>query len=255
MKKKSNWFWLGIIGALLVVCLIWAGARLSGVSTPLPSFTISPTTSREPVASTTDTPDPTTSVPPTADHTSAPATSETPVSSDPPTPTASETPVVDHTPTPATSETPVADHTPTPATSETPVASDSPAPVESGTPSTSETVTPDPEESEEPFEVIGPIAVIVMGDYVVEAVDLGAITEGYTKEYPSLYGGSNTVEFVPGDARVIEATCPDQVCIGQSWLVESMGGVIPIACLPNSLMIYMVPVNPVETPAVDGMTQ
>ncbi|MDE6108590.1 MAG: NusG domain II-containing protein [Oscillospiraceae bacterium] len=152
MKKKSNWFWLAIIGVVLVVCIVAIGARMAGVGVPMP------------------------------------------------------------------------------------------------------TLTPDPKESGE-LEVVGPIAVVYQYDMLVDAVDLGAITESYTKEYPSLEGGSNTVEYAPGDVRVIEATCPDHVCIGQSWLVETMGGILPIACLPNSLMIYMIPMEDLAAPEVDGATQ
>lgn len=235
MKKKSNWFWMGVVGAIFAVCLIWAGARLSGVSTPLPSFTLSPTESKTPVASATDTPGPTASVTPTAADTPAPTASEAPV--------ASETPEAS------------AAATPDPTGSVAPVVSDTPAPTETQEPPVDATTTPDPEETEEPSEVIGPIALVIMGDHIVDAVDLGAITESYTKVYDGLYEGeSNTVEFVPGDVRVIEATCPDHVCIGQSWLVESMGGIIPVSCLPNGLAIIMVPVDDVQTPEVDGAT-
>lgn len=153
MKKKSNWFWLAIIGLVLAVFLIPIGARLAGVDLfPLP------------------------------------------------------------------------------------------------------TPTPDPEESGE-IEVVGPIAVVYQYDMPVDAVDLGTVTESYTKEYPNLDGGSNTVEYAPGDVRVIEATCPDHVCIGQGWLIENMGSILPIACLPNSLMIYMIPVEDLAAPEVDGATQ
>lgn len=155
MKKKSNWFWLAIIGVVLVVCVVAIGARMSGVGVPLP------------------------------------------------------------------------------------------------------TLTPDPEESGEPTELIGPLAIVVEGDYMVDAVDLGAITESYTKEYPSLEGGSNTVEFAPGDARVIEATCPDHVCMSQGWLIAEwgMGDILPISCLPNSMAIWLVPVDDTAAPEVDGATQ
>ncbi len=153
MKKKSNWFWLAIIGVVLVVCLIPIGARLAGVDLiPLP------------------------------------------------------------------------------------------------------TPTPDPEESGAP-EIVGPVALVYQYDMLVDAVDLGAVTESYTKVYESLEGGSNTVEYVPGDVRVIEATCPDHVCIGQGWLIENMGNILPIACLPNSMMIYMISAEELMNPAVDGATQ
>lgn len=117
--------------------------------------------------------------------------------------------------------------------------------------------TPTPAESGEPMEIVGPIAVVYIGDYIVDMVDLGTITETYTKVYEGFIdGASNTVEYKPGDVRVTEASCPDHVCIGQGWLVEDMGSILPIACLPNSMMINVVSVpDASESPAVDGATQ
>lgn len=126
----------------------------------------------------------------------------------------------------------------------------------SGTNTDTPLPTPTPGESGEPAEVVGPIAVVYIGDYIVDAVDLGAITETYTKTYEGPTGGTNTVEYKPGDVHVIEASCPDHVCIGQGWLIEDMGSILPIACLPNSMMInvFSVP-DATESPAVDGATQ
>lgn len=167
MKKKSNWFWLAIIGLVLAVCAALVAFRLwgKGGEFPLPT----------------------------------------------------------------------------------------PTPVESGDPVESA----DPVESDAPLEIVGPVAVVYIGDYAVDAVDLGAITEAYTKVYEGFIdGASNTVEFKPGDVHVIEASCPDHVCIGQGWLIEDMGSILPIACLPNAMMINVISLPEAsETPAVDGATQ
>ena len=87
-------------------------------------------------------------------------------------------------------------------------------------------------------------------------IPLSAITEAYTKTYEGPAGGSNTVEYTTGDVRVIEASCPDHVCIGQGWLIEDMGSILPIACLPNAMMINVISLPEAsESPAVDGATQ
>ena len=166
MKKKSNWFWLAIIGLVLVVCAALVAFRLwgKGGELPLP--------------------------------------------------------------------------TPTPAESGDPVESAGPV------------------ESDAPLEIVGPVAVVYIGDYAVDAEDLGAISDDYTKTYEGPAGGSNTVEYTTGDVRVIEASCPDHVCIGQGWLIEDMGSILPIACLPNAMMINVISLPEAsESPAVDGATQ
>lgn len=49
------------------------------------------------------------------------------------------------------------------------------------------------------------------------------------------YGGSsNTIEIRDGRIRVMEAECPDKVCVRTGWLSSSA---IPIVCLPNHLEI------------------
>lgn len=83
----------------------------------------------------------------------------------------------------------------------------------------------------------GDTAVIYLDGAMVEMVDLSTVTENYTKEYTGQAGLTNTVEFAPGTVRVQEATCPDQICVYQGW-VEAGG--LPIACLPNTLIIQVV---------------
>lgn len=83
----------------------------------------------------------------------------------------------------------------------------------------------------------GDTAVIYLDGQEVDRVDLTKITENYTKEYTGQAGLTNTVEFAPGQVRVQEATCPDQICVYQGW-VEAGG--LPIACLPNTLIVQVV---------------
>lgn len=83
----------------------------------------------------------------------------------------------------------------------------------------------------------GDTAVIYLDGAEVDRVDLTKVTENYTKAYTGQAGLTNTVEFAPGQVRVQEATCPDQICVYQGW-VEAGG--LPIACLPNTLIIQVV---------------
>ncbi len=97
----------------------------------------------------------------------------------------------------------------------------------------------------------GPVAVIYLDGRITDAVDLGNVEENYTKTYEGQSGNTNTVEFAPGRVRVQSATCPDRVCMGQGWIKE--GDILPIACLPNSLIIEIVSQSDLE-PEVDGAT-
>ena len=103
------------------------------------------------------------------------------------------------------------------------------------------------------FSITGPVAVVYLDGQMVDAVDLGIVEESYTKTYQGSSGNSNTVEFSHGRVRVKSASCPDQVCVGQGWLKED--GILPIACLPNSLIIEVVPYEEDTGSDVDSITK
>ena len=100
-------------------------------------------------------------------------------------------------------------------------------------------------------QIEGPVAVVYLNNQIVDVVDLGTVTEAYTKSYGEEGGDSNTVEFAPGKVRVTEASCPDQICVSQGWIDHT--SILPIACLPNSLIVEVVAVE--EEPGVDSATQ
>lgn len=101
---------------------------------------------------------------------------------------------------------------------------------------------------------VGPVAFVTQYDRIVDAVDLGTVTESFTRTYEGKDGQKNTVEFAPGQARMLEATCPDQKCVGFGW--HYGGELWPIACLPNSVMVQVVDVSaePSQEPGLDGAT-
>ena len=49
-------------------------------------------------------------------------------------------------------------------------------------------------------------------------------------------GGYNLIEVERGRIRVAEADCPDQACVRQGWISNS---VVPIACLPHKLVVQL----------------
>jgi len=83
----------------------------------------------------------------------------------------------------------------------------------------------------------GDTAIIYLDGNEVDRVDLSKVTENYTEEFTGQSGLTNTVEFGPGMVRVVEATCPDQICVYQGWAEAND---LPIACLPNTLIIQVI---------------
>ncbi|MGE4354258.1 MAG: NusG domain II-containing protein [Oscillospiraceae bacterium] len=82
----------------------------------------------------------------------------------------------------------------------------------------------------------GTIAVITQDGKELQRIDLSHVTEPYTIRIDSDNGGYNIVEVEPGRIRVLEASCPDQICVNQGWISDSSK---PIVCLPNKLMIVI----------------
>ncbi len=92
------------------------------------------------------------------------------------------------------------------------------------------------------------IARISVDGTVVEEIDLQAVTETYTQEIRTEHG-YNLLEISPGAIAVIQADCPDQVCVHQGRL-ETTGA--PIACVPHGLSIVLIS-N--KEGGLDGTTQ
>lgn len=98
--------------------------------------------------------------------------------------------------------------------------------------------------------VVGPVAFVIQYDQLVYAVDLGTVTENFTMTFPGDNGQENTVEFAPGQARMLEANCSDHQCIGFGW--QHGGEIWPISCLPNSVMVLIEVVTPEQGTEIDS---
>ncbi len=80
------------------------------------------------------------------------------------------------------------------------------------------------------------------GDSVVVRVD-GRVVGEYSLSRDSEYdlnGGTNRIEIKNGKARMINADCPDSICIKQGW-VSRRGECI--TCLPNRVVVEVVKEN------------
>lgn len=67
-----------------------------------------------------------------------------------------------------------------------------------------------------------------------EIIDLSEVKETYTITLTCDNSSYNVIEVRPGEIGVIEASCPDHICIDTGF-IHSSG--IPIVCLPNQLII------------------
>lgn len=78
----------------------------------------------------------------------------------------------------------------------------------------------------------GTVASVYLDGECVHSVDLSADFEPYTFTVSGVV--ENTISVEHGRICVLHSTCPDQVCVNQGWISNS---VVPVVCLPNSLVI------------------
>ena len=76
---------------------------------------------------------------------------------------------------------------------------------------------------------------------LTETVNLAAVTGSITITVESSVSaggisGLNVIEAERGRIRMLKADCPDGICKRQGWI---SGGVMPIVCLPNRVVITL----------------
>ena len=81
-----------------------------------------------------------------------------------------------------------------------------------------------------------------------QTIDLTTVTEPYTIAVPAPEGGFNTIEVRPGAIGICDADCPDKLCVKMGYADSSL---LPIICLPHSLVIEVVEKEGVK---VDGVS-
>ena len=79
----------------------------------------------------------------------------------------------------------------------------------------------------------GTVANVYKDGVPVRSVDLSLVTEPYEFTLTD-ERGSNVVRVEPGRIAVIDADCPDKVCVEAGWRSDSAS---PIVCLPHRLVI------------------
>ena len=85
-------------------------------------------------------------------------------------------------------------------------------------------------------DATSPTARITRDGVLLEEIDLDKVEEPRSLVLED-GSGTNTVQVEKGRIRILEADCPDQVCVNQGWISS---GAVPIICLPHRLIIEIV---------------
>lgn len=98
----------------------------------------------------------------------------------------------------------------------------------------------------------GMTANVYQNGVCIYSIDLSRVTETerYTVESEA---GINVIEVEAGRIRIVEADCPDQVCVHAGWLADSA---VPVVCLPHKLVIRLEKVVPTASAGpIDGVSR
>lgn len=79
-----------------------------------------------------------------------------------------------------------------------------------------------------------PVAKIYSNNKLLYEIDLTVVEENHLINIENDIGGCNKVLVEKNAISVVEATCPDHICINQGKISD---GATPIVCLPNKLVI------------------
>ena len=83
----------------------------------------------------------------------------------------------------------------------------------------------------------GVLAQIKQGDKVIKTIDLSKVKEPYEEKVTDGHGGYNIIRVEKGRIAVIEANCPDKICVNQGYIDN---GSVPIVCLPHRLSVTII---------------
>lgn len=80
------------------------------------------------------------------------------------------------------------------------------------------------------------IAVIKHNGKIIKKINLSTIDKPETFLIKSTNGNSNTIKVEKGNISILEATCPDQICV-KAGSISKPGDTL--VCLPNKLIIVI----------------
>lgn len=80
------------------------------------------------------------------------------------------------------------------------------------------------------------IAEIYQKGELLYRIDLSQVTESYTLRLSTESGATNSILVEPGCIGMLEADCPDKLCVKQGFYSSPS---LPITCLPNGVVIQL----------------
>ena len=81
------------------------------------------------------------------------------------------------------------------------------------------------------------IAQIKQNGRIIKKINLSDVKSPYDLKIKSHDGGYNTVRVMHNQIAVIDADCPDKLCVKRGAID---GGSIPIVCLPHKLSVTII---------------
>lgn len=94
-------------------------------------------------------------------------------------------------------------------------------------------------------------AYIYQDGMLLQTIPLSQVQETYQFTLDATEGGSNTIEVSPGGIAITQADCPDQICVLQGRITDSL---LPITCLPHRLVIELKPESFTADELPDALT-
>lgn len=95
-------------------------------------------------------------------------------------------------------------------------------------------------------------AYVYSDDKLIDTINLTAVEEPYTFTVGDENSGFNTVKVMHNSIGIVDASCPDHVCINTGFIDSSL---LPIVCLPNKLVIEIGTEQKSSDEIFDSVTQ
>lgn len=80
------------------------------------------------------------------------------------------------------------------------------------------------------------VACLYQDGSLLQSIPLDQVPETYRFTVNAADGGYNIIEVFPGGIAIVEADCPDKLCVQQGPISNSL---LPITCLPHRLVIEL----------------
>lgn len=91
-------------------------------------------------------------------------------------------------------------------------------------------------------------ALIYQDGSLIHTIDLGAVSAPYELTVSDNNGHYNLIEVRPGSIGIVEADCPDKLCVHMGFQNTTL---LPITCLPNNVVVRIVTGNSTPDGEID----